>query len=181
MKVSSVCFLILSICSLFTPAPAVVPGIRGSPHSLAPFHDEKDTPYSDSKCGFDWKRLEKNYLYHRHIWKTFRGGNSSSCYNMTVQRSCFCSPFWQGPFHVVVRDDKVVSPEGFDLNTTNEFYDMVYQDCIAVCPDDGPAVCTVLYAPADKGSYITSIFVNPTKFITDRQIGWTISNLTFCD
>ena len=139
-------------------------------------------PNSNSRCDFDWKSTRDEYEANLNVWNSFKERYSTGCYNMTVERSCFCAPAWRGPFNVAIRQGEVVFPQGFELDSMNGLFQLVYNECISTCPgSDGPAFCQIEYAPEEEGSYITSIFIDKSYEIADEEIRLSVSNLTFCD
>ena len=136
-------------------------------------------PTQKQHCDYDYEALGDLWSIRKDTWDSINTG----CYNMTVRRFCFgCSDDYQGPLEVVVRNNRIVSLDAtkYDLNTMNELFDLVSKECIEGCPGDGAAQCTVQYAPKEKGSYITSIFINPDYLLADGATSLSISNLAFC-
>ena len=133
-------------------------------------------------CDFDYEALADEWTSRKHAWNNYNERTSINCYNMTVSRFCLCPEEYRGPFEVVVHDDAIVSPDftRYDLKTMNELFDLVYEKCIESCPGDGAAFCSVQYAPEEQGSYITSLFINPSYQIMDNAISLSISSLDFC-
>lgn len=142
-----------------------------------------------SGCDPDWQSNEQLWTARHQQWQDASALNNH-CYNMTLYRSCFCPPEWRGPWQVAIRDDVVVDVKPFNENnsafvydlvkTMNQLFDTVYSECFENCPNSGADFCNIQYANQTDASYIISMYIDISKMIADEEIGYSVSNFTFC-
>jgi hypothetical protein len=138
------------------------------------------TGRNQNACPANWRDTRKQYNQNLHKWE--RKAPSTRCYNMTIQPTCFCAPPLASPHQVVVKNGKAQNSTTDEFSgtmpTINDLFRLVDRECIKNCPKQGAGVCNITYNQ-DYG-YITTLFINPTKVITDRELNYTVSNVTFC-
>ena len=133
-----------------------------------------------AECQDNWRQIRKRLRRNEKKW--LNKAPSASCYNMTIQRQCFC---WQeevGPFDLQIFDGAI-------RNNTYEYqaepptleglFDLVREECLQGCPKKGPAKCRVEF---DKQyGYITSLYVDRYKRTVDDEVKYIVSNVAFCE
>jgi hypothetical protein len=154
------------------PAPPVVTTPpQETPEPLPP----PDYP-PDESCDPNWQTLQQQWQQAYSVWNK----QDKSCYTMTLIRNCFCPPDWRGPHNVRVENGVVVVPLDYYIPTMDEIFDTIYNRCIAGCPDDGAVQCEATFAAAQFGAYVTQMYYDQSRFIADEELGYVVSNLTFC-
>jgi hypothetical protein len=132
-------------------------------------------------CPKSWKRLRSQYYRNRDKWE--EEAPSTTCYNMTIQATCFCVDTYRQPHYLVVRNGEIqnssVGEYAAEMPTVDGLFRRLYNSCLRNCPRSGAAECKVKFNK-DYG-YITSIYIDQSELIADEEINYTVSELTFCE
>jgi hypothetical protein len=103
---------------------------------------------------------------------------------MAMQRTCNCRGEYVETQDVLVINNTIIEPDnevGLTMKTMDELFDTIWADCLATCPEKGPADCTVVFSNQTVGSYISELFIDHDEQVADEETWYTVYNLTFCE
>lgn len=136
------------------------------------------TPEEEEVC-VDWKDLADTLAANQATWEA---SDLSSCYKMTISRSCFCPTEYREPRTITVLNGEIQEDVDkiYQRPTMEELFALIDKDCVQKCPNNGPAECRVTFADDKDGAYITSLYIDYSRFIADEENSYTVSSLEAC-
>jgi hypothetical protein len=133
---------------------------------------------SSQRCQSNWQQTSQRLQSARAKWA--KNAPSPNCYNMTIQKQCFCTPAYQGPHDLQIVNGSIQNTSEYatEMPTVKELFALVYKRCVKNCPRSGAAKCKVRFDPTY--GYVTSLYVDESPQIADEEFGYAVNNLTFC-
>jgi hypothetical protein len=137
------------------------------------------TTTTADRCGSNWRQIKKRLYRSRRRWE--RKATNPDCYNMTVEKICFCAPAYRGPHNISVVHNKIQNTSEFatQMVTVKDLFHLVNENCVKNCPQSGAASCTVQFDP--EYGFVSYLYVDPTLRIKDEEFGYNVTNLKFCN
>lgn len=139
---------------------------------FVPFTAAQGVIFLEPDVCANWTEAKEAYDAAMSVWI------EPNCYNYSYT-------FWgfqiglPTPVNVTVRYGVAVNAdEGGEDKTMQVFTDMIYDLCIANCPDEGAETCIVEYAPE---GYPTRINIDMSRYIADETRSYTITNFLAFD
>ena len=132
-----------------------------------------------SACQDNWRQIRKRLRASQTKWA--KKAPSTSCYNMTLAKQCFCTPEWIGPHALQITNGAIKNTTipSTEMPTVEDLFDLVDEHCVADCPASGAASCKVRFDPVY--GYIKSLWIDVSAQMADEEIGYVVSDLSFCE
>ncbi|GKY99000.1 hypothetical protein MPSEU_000855700 [Mayamaea pseudoterrestris] len=131
-----------------------------------------------AKCGDNWREIRTRLANSKRRWA--RMAPSPSCYNMTIEKQCFCPAEYIGPHDLQIVKGKIQNTTMYtqDLPTVNGLFNLVKKYCVKNCPKSGAEVCKVRFDGVY--GYVKELEVDISTQIIDEEIRYYVTDLNFC-
>jgi hypothetical protein len=136
---------------------------------------------SADKCGSNWRSIKSRLRDAQKKWA--KKAPSTSDYQYSLEKICFCAPVYRGP-HTLQVVGGVVQANATDefaqqMPTVQGMFDLVYENCVKDCPTSGAAACTVRFDK--KYGFVNYMYIDVSAHVKDEEFGYAVTNMTFSE